>query len=43
MKLNIKVLKKTIEKFKGTNATKEDVQKYYISECERLKNEKEKR
>ena len=40
--LNLKALKITMKECKGKNVTKDYVQKYYLSTCERLKNEKKK-
>ena len=40
--LNLKAFKITLKECKGKNVSKEYVQKYYLSTCERLKNEKKK-
>lgn len=42
VKLNIKALRNTLNMFKGKKASKQEVQEYYIKECERLINEKKK-
>lgn len=41
--LNLKALKITMKECKGKNVTKDYVQQFYLSTCERLKNEKKKR
>ncbi len=41
--LNLKALKITMKECKGKNVSKDYVQQFYLSTCERLKNEKKKR